>query len=54
LTGQIYDLCKDQHGCRYLQRKIEEGNKTHIEMIFTETKDHIVDLMTGKIGASPR
>jgi hypothetical protein len=48
LTGQIYDLCKDQHGCRYLQRKIEEGNETHIAMIFNETKDHIVELMTGK------
>ena len=48
LVGQLYDLCKDQHGCRYLQRKIEEGNETHIEMIFMETKDHIVELMTGE------
>ncbi|KIV99906.1 hypothetical protein, variant [Verruconis gallopava] len=50
LTGQIYDLCKDQHGCRYLQRKIEEGNDAHIEMIFNETKDHIVELMTDPFG----
>lgn len=48
LTGQIYDLCKDQHGCRYLQRKIEEGNEIHIAMIFEETKGYIVELMTGK------
>ena len=48
LVGQLYDLCKDQHGCRYLQRKIEEGNEAHIEMIFKETKEYIVELMTGE------
>ena len=24
--GKLYELCKDQHGCRYLQRKLEDGN----------------------------
>lgn len=50
LRGQIYVQCKDQHGCRYLQRKIEEKNPEHIELIFVEIKDHIVELMTDPFG----
>ncbi|KAF9309385.1 hypothetical protein BG003_009810 [Podila horticola] len=23
-VGQMYSLCKDQHGCHYLQKKLEE------------------------------
>ncbi|KAF8128321.1 hypothetical protein K438DRAFT_2000386 [Mycena galopus ATCC 62051] len=36
LQGEIPVLCKDQHGCRYLQKKLEEG--------------HFVDLMTDPFG----
>lgn len=25
-TGEIYSLCKDQHGCRFLQRQLDLGN----------------------------
>lgn len=49
MEGQLYELCKDQHGCRYLQRKIEEGNERYITMIFNETQGHIVELMTGRL-----
>lgn len=45
--GEIYGLCKDQHGCRYLQRKLEERNAEHVQMIFDETQLHVVELMTG-------
>jgi hypothetical protein len=48
LRGEIYGLCKDQHGCRYLQKKLEERNPEHIEIIFAETNQHVVELMTGK------
>jgi hypothetical protein len=48
LQGEIPALCKDQHGCRYLQKKLEEGEAEHRDMIFRETFGHFADLMTGK------
>ncbi|KAL5333480.1 hypothetical protein BJX70DRAFT_392137 [Aspergillus crustosus] len=48
--GDIYGLCKDQHGCRYLQRKLEERNVEHVQMIFDETRLHVVELMTDPFG----
>lgn len=50
LQGEIYNLCKDQHGCRYLQKKLEERKPESINMIFNETKEHIVELMTDPFG----
>ncbi|KAI9759398.1 MAG: hypothetical protein M4579_002387 [Chaenotheca gracillima] len=50
LTGEIYGLCKDQHGCRYLQKKLEERNPDYIHMIFLETNQHVVELMTDPFG----
>jgi hypothetical protein len=47
LAGEIASLCKDQHGCRYLQKKLEEGSAEHRDMIFRETFGHFADLMTG-------
>lgn len=47
LQGEIPQLCKDQHGCRYLQKKLEEGVSEHRDMIFRETFGHFADLMTG-------
>jgi len=48
LKGEIYSLCKDQHGCRFLQRKLEEHKPEHVQLIFEETNPHVVELMTGK------
>ena len=48
LQGEIYGLCKDQHGCRYLQKKLEERNPEHVHLIFMETNQHVVELMTGE------
>ncbi|OCT45870.1 putative RNA-binding protein [Cladophialophora carrionii] len=48
--GNLYELCKDQHGCRYLQRKLEDGNDEHIQAIFVETCPHIIELMTDPFG----
>ncbi|KAI9800409.1 MAG: hypothetical protein M1833_003295 [Piccolia ochrophora] len=50
LQGEIYALCKDQHGCRFLQKKLEDRNPEHIHMIFTETNQHVVELMTDPFG----
>ncbi|RMZ79770.1 hypothetical protein DV738_g3205, partial [Chaetothyriales sp. CBS 135597] len=48
--GRLYELCKDQHGCRYLQRKLEDGDPEHIQTIFAETCPHIRELMTDPFG----
>ncbi|CAG7972485.1 unnamed protein product [Penicillium salamii] len=48
--GELYSLCKDQHGCRYLQRKLEERNEEHVQLIFNETYMHVIELMTDPFG----
>lgn len=47
---EIYSLCKDQHGCRFLQKKLEERNVENIKIIFDETASHVVELMTDPFG----
>lgn len=49
LIGDIYSLCKDQHGCRYLQKKLDERNSINVDIIFAETYSHAAELMIGKI-----
>ncbi|KAJ3273502.1 Ribosome biogenesis protein erb1 [Terramyces sp. JEL0728] len=49
LVGQIYFLCKDQYGCRFLQKQIEELHHTAIKLIFAEIFSHSTELMIGKI-----
>ncbi|KAG6002812.1 hypothetical protein E4U43_001046 [Claviceps pusilla] len=49
-SGQIYELCKDQHGCRYLQKKLEERNPDQVHMIWLETNQHVIELMTDPFG----
>ena len=51
--GELYNLCKDQHGCRYLQRKLEERNPDHVQLIFSETYMHVIELMTGTRDIDP-
>lgn len=49
--GKLYELCKDQNGCRFLQRKIEgtsEEVRKNLQYIFNEILEHYVELMTGK------
>ncbi|KAK2461726.1 hypothetical protein APHAL10511_006189 [Amanita phalloides] len=50
LQGEIPSLCRDQHGCRYLQKKLEEGVAEHRDMIFRETFSHFAELMTDPFG----
>ena len=50
VIGEIYGLCKDQHGCRFLQRKLEENDAYHVQLIFLETNQRIVELMTDPFG----
>ncbi|KAI9784088.1 MAG: hypothetical protein M1816_001060 [Peltula sp. TS41687] len=48
--GEIFYLCKDQHGCRFLQKKLEEGNAEHFQIIFAETSPYVQELMTDPFG----
>eukprot|EP01137_Pigoraptor_chileana_P011922 Opistho-2@63548 len=50
VVGKMYGLCKDQHGCRFLQRKLEEQNERVVQAIFDEVVEHIVELMTDPFG----
>ncbi|KHJ35245.1 putative rna-binding protein [Erysiphe necator] len=50
LDGEIYTLCKDQHGCRYLQKKLEERNPDEIHRIWLETNQHVIEFMTDPFG----
>ncbi|EGP90362.1 unnamed protein product [Zymoseptoria tritici ST99CH_1A5] len=50
LTGEIYTLCKDQHGCRFLQRKLEERNEQTVQAIFEEVRNHMIELMVDPFG----
>jgi hypothetical protein len=47
-TGSILTLCKDQHGCRFLQRELY--NETNTNLIFNEIYFKIVDLMIDPFG----
>ncbi|CAG8976315.1 hypothetical protein HYALB_00005721 [Hymenoscyphus albidus] len=50
LGGEIYTLCKDQHGCRYLQKKLEDRDPNQVHMIWLETNQHVIELMTDPFG----
>ncbi|XVE94987.1 hypothetical protein REPUB_Repub02eG0057800 [Reevesia pubescens] len=45
LRGRFVGLAKDQYGCRFLQRAIDEASKEEIDMIFVEVIDHVGELM---------
>lgn len=47
VIGHIYSLCKDQHGCRFLQKKLEDRDSMIVEIIFNEVYDHMTELMIG-------
>ncbi|KAH0453357.1 hypothetical protein IEQ34_017681 [Dendrobium chrysotoxum] len=46
----IYHLAKDQHGCRFLQKKFEERKAEAIHTIFYGVIDHVVELMENPFG----
>lgn len=50
VRGKIFLMAKDQHGCRFLQRKFMEGTDEDIEKIFNEIIDRVVDLMVDAFG----
>ncbi|KAJ4950517.1 hypothetical protein NE237_027349 [Protea cynaroides] len=50
VQGYICFIAKDQHGCRFLQRKFDEGTAEDVKMIFSEIIEHVVELMMNPFG----
>lgn len=48
--GRLITLCKDQHGCRFLQKQLELRDEVIPTLIFNETYLHAVELMTDPFG----
>jgi hypothetical protein len=48
LVGRVSTLAADQHGCRLLQRKIDEKGTEAVAGIMLELKGHLPNLMTGE------
>ncbi|GAV51004.1 hypothetical protein ZYGR_0AD01870 [Zygosaccharomyces rouxii] len=48
--GNIYSLCKDQHGCRFLQMQLDVLGPEAADAIYDETRDYTVELMTDSFG----
>ncbi|ESQ42766.1 hypothetical protein EUTSA_v10015278mg [Eutrema salsugineum] len=48
--GKIYYMAKDQHGCRFLQRRFAEKDGNDIDIIFNEIIDYISELMIDPFG----
>jgi uncharacterized membrane protein YgcG len=50
-VGQIFQMCKDQYGCRFLQKKLDEDKTaTTCDMIFGEILPEVVELMSDPFG----
>ncbi|KAJ1724255.1 hypothetical protein LPJ53_001468 [Coemansia erecta] len=50
LQGTIFDVCRDQYGCRFLQKLLEEGRPDQFETIFNEATQRFSELMTDPFG----
>ncbi|XP_074263014.1 uncharacterized protein LOC141585854 [Silene latifolia] len=50
VKGNIHLMAKDQHGCRFLQKKFEDGSFEDVQTIFNEIIDHVVELMIDPFG----
>jgi len=43
-------MCLDQHGCRFLQKELEDNDLSKRDIIFNEVIPHIADLMSDPFG----
>ncbi|VFQ72072.1 unnamed protein product [Cuscuta campestris] len=50
VRGKIVAATKEQQSCRVLQQKLGEGRPEDVEMIFSEVKDHVCELMVDQSG----
>jgi hypothetical protein len=49
-VGQLMIVAQDQAGCRFLQRKFDEGGSDAVSIVFPEILENVVDLMTDPFG----
>lgn len=47
---QVLSVAKDQNGCRFLQRKFDEGGAAAIALVFPEVLDNLIELMVDPFG----
>eukprot|EP01127_Copromyxa_protea_P021845 TRINITY_DN7621_c0_g1_i1.p1 TRINITY_DN7621_c0_g1~~TRINITY_DN7621_c0_g1_i1.p1 ORF type:complete len:775 (-),score=96.67 TRINITY_DN7621_c0_g1_i1:167-2467(-) len=48
--GEIYSMCLDQHGCRFLQKELDKSDPEITQLIFSEVILHIVELTRDPFG----
>ena len=46
----MLSVAKDQNGCRFLQRKFDEGGAASIALVFPEVLDNLIELMVDPFG----
>jgi len=49
-VGQICFICKDQQGCRFLQREIDKAGSQVVDIIFSEVITHVNELIDDPFG----
>ena len=49
-VGQVGVLARDQHGCRFLQRKFDDEGATAVDLCFDEIIAEVVELMMDPFG----
>ncbi len=50
MCAQVMSVAKDQNGCRFLQRKFDEGGPAAIQAVLPEVLEHLIDLMMDPFG----
>lgn len=50
VVGQVIHVAQDQNGCRFLQRKFDEGGVQAISKVFSEILENIIPLMKDPFG----
>ena len=50
IIKEAYNLTKDQMGCRFLQKKIEEDTKFSLEYIYPIIAKHLIEIINNKFG----
>ncbi|RYR41967.1 hypothetical protein Ahy_A08g038415 [Arachis hypogaea] len=49
-SGYVYNMAKDQNGCRFLQRMVEEGTFEDVRVVFEGIVENVVELMMDPFG----